>query len=284
VTLTADEAHYTYRSEHLFTRGTQKDRLVREQKFSRERPAGRVPESLWLWGRPAPGCVPLVEELSGRTGEGCVRESHEDHVAGTVLGAPFDARYRDGKLAELTTGSARFTVVEGSPGLPAPPDLFGAGFAVEGTAGRLALAPPAPVVEMRLAPWQRDPARALAERVHDSFSDASPTHADWQLSDADEVGGCLAHARRFQAWARRSGHEAALVFGLLVDGARAYPHAWVRIALASGKTADLDPTTLEEVSPLTHLALGAASSEPGPELGTRYLELARGALRVVRRP
>jgi hypothetical protein len=184
----------------------------------------------------------------------------------------------------LAIGSARFQRVSESPRVPAPPDLFGAGFAIDGAQGDLALTPPVPEPVVPLVAWELGPARSLAARVHGSFTDDSPTSADWKLTDADRAGGCLAHARRFQAWAQRDGHSAALVYGLLLDGSRAYPHAWVRVALAGGRTVDLDPTTLEQVSGRTHLALAAATGEPGPELGARYLELANGALRVVRQP
>jgi hypothetical protein len=226
----------------------------------------------------------LVEELSGRTGEGCVLESRGDHLAGTVFGERFEARYEGEVLTELEIGAAHFTRVPRAPRLAAPPDLFGAGFAIQGVEGNLALLPAVPAVEVALPAWELEPAKALAERVHDSFTDAAPTRADWQLTDADEAGGCLAHARRFQAWAQRSGHTTALVFGLLEDEGRAYPHAWVRVGLSGGRTADLDPTTLEEVGPGSHLPLAATAGEPGPQLGARYLELASGSRRVVRRP
>jgi hypothetical protein len=231
--------------------------------------------------------MPLVEELSDRTGEGCAQKSEAEQVTGIVLGERFEARYQNERLAELTVGPARFTRVAVVPRLASPPDLYGGSFAIEegaGTPGVLAVSPPIEVDRVALPPWDRAAARALAERVHDSFAEVEPSPADWRLTDGDDVGGCMAHARRFREWARRSGHATALVFGLLVDDGRAYPHAWVRVGVPGGATTDLDPTTLEEVSPHTHLALAAAAGEPGPEVGKRYLELANGARRVVRQP
>ncbi|HEX4620722.1 MAG TPA: transglutaminase domain-containing protein, partial [Myxococcaceae bacterium] len=162
VTLTVGEARFTYRSEHLFTRGADRGRLVREQDFTLA--GSRVPESLWLWSRPAPGCVSLLEELTGRTGEGCAQPSHGDEVTGTVLGEAFQARYQGAQLRELAIGSARFQRVSDSPRVPAPPDLFGAGFAIDGARGDLALAPPGQAAEVLLPAWELGPARALAER------------------------------------------------------------------------------------------------------------------------
>jgi hypothetical protein len=96
-----------------------------------------------------------------------------------------------------------------------------------------------------------------------------PGSADWK-DEGQDVGGCLAHARRFVAQAKAAGHDAELVLGLVVDGGRAYPHAWVR----AGGT-ELDPTLMRPVTAGEYLALDDA--------GQRYLELLEGTRRVVRR-
>jgi hypothetical protein len=284
VELRLEEGRYTYRSKHLFTRARQEGAIERQE--TRDVSAdgvladGKRPESLWLWRAPGIGCVSLVEELTGRVGQGCVEIAAAAAASGRVFGQPFEARYRQGRLEELSIGAARFTAIPRSVRMEAPPDLFGAGFPTEGRHGPLALVPAAAPPQVVLKAWDADASRALAERVHDSFSSQDPSDADWMVNDAAQSGGCLAHARRFQEWAKRGHHAAAVVFGLLADGERAYPHAWVRIGLANGQTLDLDPMSLEPVRPETHLPLSATTVEPGPELGQTYLELVSGTRRV----
>ena len=70
---------------------------------------------------------------------------------------------------------------------------------------------------------------------------------------------------------------------LVVDGGPARPHAWVRVGLPGGRTVDLDPTSLDDVTPETHLPLAVV--EPGGaslEAGGRWLALLRGEHQVVR--
>lgn len=303
---------YTYASRHLFTRGLDQRELRRRVELavdssSRIRGTDEVPVSLWLWRRPSQGCLSGREELGGKTGPICVQTSKGSRVEGTALGQPFEAHYGDdGRLRRLSLGSARFRWVPSGTAVPPPPDLFAAGFEVHGGNGALFLEPPLPSsVELtsarhrsggaqstqsgpseilgsarRRSGWSASQARALARQVYRSFSEKRPGPADLaeeKFPGATE-GSCLAHALRFVRWARARGREAEVVYGLVREGSRTYPHAWVRAALTGSGTLQLDPSSLEEVSPTTHLALGS-----GEAAGAAYVDLLSGQRRVVRR-
>ncbi|MGZ3460477.1 MAG: transglutaminase domain-containing protein [Archangium sp.] len=284
---------FTYTSRHLHTRGEHVGERVREVSLELgpgERVAGHesLPQGLWLWrGPPAPGCVTGREELSGREGPHCVTAVRGDQVEGTMLGQPFTARYdAHGRMVLLEVGESRFTAVPAGVRLRPPPELFAEGLPVEGTAGPLAFSPPWPL-EARpswLTAWRAGEARALAAQVHAAFPEKGPGAADWNERGEGEAGGCLAHALRFAAGAAARGQRVALVHGLLaVDGGPARPHAWVRVGLAGGGTLDLDPTSLDPVTPGTHLPLAVAEpGGPSVEAGERWLALLRGEHRVVR--
>lgn len=280
----AGAGEYRYRSSHLFERGQDRSALVRSAAY-RVSPeghtaAGEHPSALWLWRQPPAGsCVTGFEEIGGKRGRLCLERLDADGSAtGTLFGERFRATFRDGRLRTLEVGEARFTAA--ASGIAAAPlDLFGSGLAIEGGRGPLAIEPPralppGPV----LAPWDEREARALSERVHASFSEKRPSAADLREPDDDaDVGSCLAHARRFVKLARETGREAVVVYGLLADG-RAYPHAWVRVALAGGRALELDPTSLDEVTARTHLAL--ATDERAA--GGLWLDLLAGRYQVRR--
>ncbi|HYO59114.1 transglutaminase domain-containing protein [Archangium sp.] len=286
---------FTYTSRHLHTRGGHVGERVREVSLE-VGPGGTVvgrpsvPQALWLWKGPlAPGCVTGREELSGREGPHCVTALRGDTVEGTMLGQRFTARYDErGRMAVLEVGEARFTGVPPGVRLRPPPELFAEGVPVEGAAGPLAFSPPWPLVARPgwLTDWRAGEARVLAEAVHAAFPEKGPGAADWSGEGEGEAGGCLAHALRFAARAVARGQRVALVHGLLVvDGGPARPHAWVRVGLAGGGTLDLDPTSLDAVTPETHLPLAVAEpGGPSVEAGERWLALLRGEHRVVRRP
>jgi hypothetical protein len=71
-------------------------------------------------------CLPVLEETTGRLGEACA-EAFGDEVMGTILGEPFRARLRDGRIErlELPNQRAAFVRVAHAPRLASPPDLFG---------------------------------------------------------------------------------------------------------------------------------------------------------------
>lgn len=206
-----------------------------------------------------------------------------------MLGQPFTARHDGrGRLEALEVGEARFTALAPGVRLRPPPELFARGVPVEGVRGPLAFSPPwpAPVRPSWLTPWRAEAARALAEEVHAAFPEKVPGEGDLREGGEGEAGGCLAHALRFAARAAARRQRVALVHGLLVvDGGPARPHAWVRVGLAGGGTLDVDPTSLEAVTPETHLPLALAEPEGSAvEAGERWLALLRGERRVVRRP
>jgi hypothetical protein len=294
LSLAPEVRRFTYTSRHLHTRGGHRGERVREVSLElgpEGTVAGRpsVPQALWLWrGPPTLGCVMGREELSGREGPHCVTARRGDVVEGTLLGQPFTARYDGrGRMVALEVGEARFTEVALGVRLRPPPELFTEGLRVEGTSGPLAFSPPWPLAVRPswLTAWRAGEARALAKAVHAAFPDKGPGDADFREGGEGEAGGCLAHALRFAARAAARGQRVALVQGLLVvDGGPARPHAWVRVGLAGEDTLDLDPTSLDPVTPETHLPI--ALVEPGGasvEAGERWLALLRGEHRVVRR-
>ncbi len=297
VTLTLEPGRFTYLSQHLHTRAGKAGERRREQTLQvdaqgRVRGTQAVPQALWLWrGSPPVGCAVGREELTGREGAHCVTTVEGRCVEGTLLGTPFVARYGDdGRMEALDVGDARFSLARPGERLRPPPELFADGLPVEGsgTRGALTLEPPLPVPARLegMTPWTPRAARALSAEVHAAFPEKVPGGADWNEAGEGEAGGCLAHALRFAARARARGVRVALVHGLLVvDGGPARPHAWVRVALKSGGTLDLDPTSLDPVTPRTHLPLALADSQgPALEAGARWLALLRGAHRVVRQP
>ncbi|HVE81278.1 MAG TPA: transglutaminase domain-containing protein, partial [Myxococcales bacterium] len=164
--------------------------------------------------------------------------------------------------------------------------LFGAGLPAAPGAGALRLVPAvaAPAAAAPLRPeWAEAEARAVAAKVHGRFAEKRPSGADFGAPSAgDGAAGCLGHARAFLAEARARGRGAAIVQGLLAAPGedRAYPHVWVRVRLGSGALLDLDPTSLDEVVPSTHLALAAGAS-PG-DAGELWLKVLRGGHRVER--
>jgi hypothetical protein len=298
VTLSLEEGgrHFRYASEHLHTREghvaarRQQARLALDAHGAIRGTRQVLPQALWLWqGPPPPGCVQAREELTGREGPHCVLAARLGHVEGTLLGAPFEATYAPaGQLQALRVGSAHFRRVAPGLRLRPPPDLFAQGVPVEGAlAGALAFARPGPPAAARpfaLSAWHAGPARALAAEVHAALPDKRPSAEDLGLGE-DGAGGCLAHALRFARLAAERGQRVALVHGLLAEpgAARAFPHAWVRVGLQGGATLDLDPTSLEPVTPATHLPLALAAPGSGDvEAGERWLALLAGEYRILR--
>lgn len=293
VVLERGPAELTYRSRLVFTRGADRTSVQRSAKLKVD-PSGRLasgemPESLWLSRRPgAPGCARVVEELGGRSGEACVARREGAVDEGTVLGARYRARYDpEGALVELEIGESRFVRLEGPARAPEPPDLFGDGLPVSPGPGALRLEPAVPLPPPASAPlrpeWSEQEARAVAAKVHGRFAEKRPSGADFGPPSPDaDAAGCLGHVRAFLAEAKARGRGAAIVQGLLVapGEGRAYPHVWVRVRLTGGGTLDLDPTSLDEVTPRAHLALAAGAS-PG-DAGALWLQVLRGGHRVER--
>ncbi|MBI3186145.1 MAG: transglutaminase domain-containing protein [Myxococcales bacterium] len=272
---------YSYRSRQLFTRGeaaSEQERAVELDLDARLRLRGReeMPASLWALRMPSEGCLRGRDELTGREGELCATAAREGWLSGSMLGAPFRAEYRGGRLSELVLPDSRFVRSEPAR-LPRPPDLFDDGFSIEGEAGRLGLSGGGSEHEPRKLPGGefRDlsEANALAQEVHRALSEEQ-RRAGAPLGE----GSCLVHARRYAQRAAERGLGAAVVLGVVAEGRRGFPHAWVRVTVG-GRPAEVDPTLLVEVTPRSHLTLGL-EGEAGPALldllcGRRHLERGR---------
>lgn len=94
-----------------------------EVKAPRALPSALAPLLL----TPARPCAQVIEETTGRLGEACA-ESFGDEKTGSLLGEPFRARVRDGRIERLDfpEQGATFVRVEREPALAVPPDFFGA--------------------------------------------------------------------------------------------------------------------------------------------------------------
>ena len=266
---------YEYRSLQLFREGDRRSSLERHAQYTLDAAAkdenGRVFESLWLSRRPRlKGCLEAREELAETTGQVCANEIHRDRVTGTVFGKPFEARYQNDRLKELTLPDSRFVAL-GEPRALNPPDVFAHGFPIVGAAGPLRLLPSyfVPPTGPRAALWTEAEARQLVTHVRDQGS----------------AGNCAARARAYVLLARARGEPAAVVYGLLrpPEEDAAYPHAWVRVFLSNARQLDLDPATGLEVRPETHLPVQVLPPDRSPlELGSVILELMAGKRRLAR--
>ncbi len=289
VELECGDAELHYRSTHWLWRDGARDELRREAQLPLDarghlRGQGRLPASLWIF-HAAKGCAPVRDELSGQDGEACAHERRGNEVEGTLLGKAYRATYdAAGRLQHLLLGDAEFVRVENPPPRAEPSDVLGGSVSIQGQRGPLQLDPPGTPPTVSLTPWSEGPARALLERVRTSFIDAAPGEADLAADPTVGArGGCLAHARRYERWARSASGErrAAVIYGFYASSGsqRARAHAWVVVQTPRG-VLSLDPALGVAVSPRTHLALGAlgASGEAGQVL----LDVVMGRRRIVR--
>jgi hypothetical protein len=271
---------YRYVSRHFFRRGDDATALTREERFvleGRRLPGGEQPASLWLARRPGLGCVKGREELGGRVGEPRRAGGAGALYWGRMLGQPFRARYRvTGELESAELGIARFTRIDGRSLPVLGGDPFAEGFPIEGPGeGALRLSGAGIRVfsdgSLRSSAFSAAEVRAISRQVHHSFKERRPSPADLDPKALAEAtaGSCVAHARRF---VEKTGGQSEVVLGLLADGGRAWPHAWVRIRVRDGGALELDPTSLEPVTPQTHLRVE----------GQDYLRLLSGELQVRR--
>lgn len=238
-----EEGAFTWSVERLFRRADARSVKIAVDARGRDE-KGRVPEGLWFWKRPAAGCVKGVDEVSGREGELCLEAGDGGVGRGTALGAPFAAAWSsDGALARLEISGAVYTPGAAWTGQ----DPWAAGLAIEGKKGKLSLSPP-----LAGAALVDPPPRATG---------AAPVTED-----------CLALAGAEVALAAG---KKEVVLGLVVEGDRAWPHAWVR-ALGSG--AHEDPSVPAGERPArAYLALPAGSA------GRVYLDLLNGRAKLARR-
>lgn len=300
VTLTREGEQYRYVSRHLFAAGERQSERVREGRYvvdaQGRTSTGAIPAGLWLWTRPAIGCVQGLEELDDVEGSQCARAGPDGAIVGTLREVAFSARYGpDGVLSLLELPGARLrritseVAVRGSSALL---ERFAAGLALpEGTgalawaADRVTGSAPALVIDGgALSPWEEVAARRLSLEVDASFPDKRQGPADFDPSrSTDARGGCLAHARRFVTRAAALGKVTRVVHGLVAHGGALRPHAWVRVGLGPGRTLELDPALGVPVAEATHLVLGeSGGGAAGAQLGAAWWAVLNGARRATR--
>ena len=269
-----DGKSFTYRSEHVFGRGPTL-RRVETLAFKLDQ-AGRVagstatPVSLWLWNRPEPGCLEVLEERTGDKGQACATEVSREELDGVALEEPFHAVYQEGVLEVLELGPARFSRVRGPASVDGAAGLWARGFPLPGGRGELAFEPNLDLPRQSSAPSERG--RAWASRVLKEFGAA----------EKDER--CLEASQRLLRWLEERGEHGVLVLGLLLAEGRAWPHAWVRAEGPFQELVDLDPAWGRMVVPPGYIALETvAAGGKGLEAGQSYLDLVTGRRRLVRR-
>ncbi|HLT29631.1 MAG TPA: transglutaminase domain-containing protein [Myxococcaceae bacterium] len=292
VTLSRNGRDYSYRSQHFFNHGTDVSERVRAAAFEVGRDGltseGRAPGGLWLWRRPAPGCVEGLDELSGETGTFCAEADGAD-LTGTMGKVAFRASYGgDGVLSTLVLPDATLRRVPlGSTIDVGPQALQALERVMRNPPGTGALRWKNATFDASvkgLTPWNRKDAEALSKSVDRSFRDKRQGPADFSPERVtDTRGGCLAHARRFALQAKEQGKTVGIVHGLVFHQGALRPHAWVRVALEGGGTLELDPMLGKLVTPSTYLPLGATTEgSSDPELGRRWLRVLSGNVEVAR--
>lgn len=252
---------YTYRSTHMFRNGGGAQRTRVRSETIALRPDGPAHESLWLWKRPAQvGCVEGRAEINGTFGELCAETVAGDQVTGSVFGRAFRARYDDAGLVSLKMEGVSFERVGRGVTVNAP-ELFSKGVEIRGSSGPAALDP-------RPRPTGRCDALTPAKGV------------SLGKVEAMESDSCLTIARRAQRDLAQRGVVAGIVHGFLLDGARARPHAWIRL---DGR--DFDPTLGTPVDEgRTHLSLTCArSAADDAAVGEAWMKVLLGEVRVVRK-
>jgi|GEM_PF-2521910 len=175
----------------------------------------------------SPGCFEVVDEVTFDRGEACVVKAGPAST-GTLFGQPFTATYENRSLASLTVADSRFDRHSGPVTFADP---FAAGLPITGNGNALALVPP--------------------------LKGARPA----MPTPAGEADDCLAAANAYVA----QHPDYDVVLGLLDDGERGWPHAWVQ---HRDSKQQLDPSHPRAVgTPPRYLALPKASA------GAVYLDL-----------
>jgi hypothetical protein len=267
VELQLEKGKFTYRSRQWFNRGGRESlegRVVTLSATKTPRPA-----SLLFWHKPGDGCRKAKDELTGKVGRLC---AELQGTKGEFLGKPWEATYsgKPLRLESLKVGDAEYVrLPEDEVKAPAPPDFSGEGFRVDGYEGRPQVEPPMKLEPFTPDRWNSKKAQALAEKVH--------------ADGAGNSNACLELARAFRGEANRSAVRAEVVTGLLVEGDRALPHAWVRVITESGPL-ELDPSSLEQVTPDRYVTL-FRSADPADDAagGKVFLDLLAGRRGVVRK-
>ncbi|MEN9800463.1 MAG: hypothetical protein RL653_4160 [Pseudomonadota bacterium] len=267
VELQLEKGKFTYRSRQWFNRGGRESLQGRAVTL----PATRAPRpaSLLFWHKPGDGCRKARDELTGKVGRLC---AELQGTKGEFLGSPWEATYsgKPLRLETLRLGDAEYVrLADEEAKAPAPPDFSGEGFRVDGYEGRPQVDPPVKLEPFNPDRWSRKQAQGLAEKVH--------------AGSAGTSNACLELARAFRAEANKDRVRAEVVTGLLVEGDRALPHAWVRVITETGPL-ELDPSSMEPVTPERYVTL-FRSADPADDAagGKVFLDLLAGRRGVVRK-
>lgn len=188
----------------------------------------------------AVGCWAVEDEITRQRGEACVIKAGST-ARGTLLGQPFTARYERGELQELEVGDSRFARPEGAIAFGDP---FATGLALDGRGNAF-----------ELSPSVKGARRAMPK-------------------PSGENEDCLAAAHAFVG----AHPDYEVVLGLIDDGARGWPHAWVKHR-TNGEELDPSRPQRADASP-RYLAL------PKDQAARVYLDLLakRRTLRRVAAP
>lgn len=238
--VTVKGKRYVYEATHFLEEGPREHRV--QLTLSDK---GPPPEVLALLPKPsATGCRDVIEERSGKKEVLCVEGLAGADARGTIDDVPFFATYDEHDvLSRIVVGAARW-VAATAPVKPPPESPFVRGVPAPGGARRL-------VPEVPGARWLSSPPRGIGEE--------------------HRVGRarCLVLAQ--EAAERRPGSHVTV--GLVIEGERAYPHAW----LTEGGAA-LDPSVLPD-DPV--LATRRYLEVPAELSGDLYLRLFDGAVRLA---
>jgi len=266
VVLRLEKGRFTYTSTQWFNRGGRESLKTRSATLRAE--SAPRPASLVLWHRPGDGCRKVKDELTGKVGRLC---AEAQGTRGELMGQAWQATYtgKPARLETLKLGDAEFQRLAEPGARPSPPDLSGGGFRVDGYEGNPVVDPPLKPFTFRPEKWTAKAARALAEKVH--------------AQGKDREGICLELARAFREEANREHVRAEVVTGLLVEGDRAFPHAWVRVETEVGPL-ELDPSSLEPVTLERYVTL-FRSADPADDAagGAPFLDLLAGRRGVIRK-
>jgi hypothetical protein len=230
------EAHgatYTYEATWFLAEG---QRVFTKQFVLSD--AQPVPEVLALLRRPGTGCRAVLEERTNAVEALCVSGD-----GGTIDGVPFSGTWgRDGRLEAISVAKVEWKRVASAPrGGPMVAPLLD-GVPVTGDSGSVRLTPAVKGARLVKVVGVGDPATVGRMR-------------------------CLPLAR-----ALASRERATVVLGLVIDGGRGYPHAWVR-----RPDGDVDPSLLPgEPAERVYLEL------PKGLAGRAYIDLLTGAARLTR--
>jgi hypothetical protein len=228
---------YVYEATHFLEEGPSEHRVELQLKEGEPRP-----EVLALLRRPKTGCTEVLEERERRLEQLCISRSVAGEAVGTIDKEPFTARYdASDALTAITVGSATWIA---APQAVQPPteSPFVQGVAVP--TGKLRLEPP-----VEGAKWlTRSPVGTGTEYRRDR---------------------CLVLAR--EEAANRPGAEVTV--GLVIEGGRAYPHAWV-----TQKGQAFDPSVFTG-DPI--LMKRRYLEIPKAKSGDFYLRFFDGAVRLV---